>query len=280
MHSILGKRSELFPQRIYHRPMDCPSNQIRHVAADTFGFLWLATDAGLVRFDGQEFKVLSKSLPSQSGRFLLNYERHLLYSHDAGISKIPPRLDTIVPVPFLESSIDMDEQSLYYPNQIFVQNEHTLWISQPNGRIARWQNGQLKQFDLGPENRTGSSDSKFEFATTSTGTLWTVSQTGRLHLFDPHKEAFHLQKEFGFIHDMVSTESNLWLAGDQLYHLELNSNGDRILKVHRVTINSDTITAMARDTKGNMFLAIKDQGTILPRSASRPRLAFATGIQQ
>src|SRR5262245_48942097 len=38
-----------------------PTNGIRALAQDTDGFLWLGTEAGLVRFDGVEFRTFDRN---------------------------------------------------------------------------------------------------------------------------------------------------------------------------------------------------------------------------
>ncbi|WP_162903401.1 ligand-binding sensor domain-containing protein [Taibaiella koreensis] len=38
-----------------------PQNSVKAIAADTFGFYWLATEGGLVRFDGRNFKLFDKA---------------------------------------------------------------------------------------------------------------------------------------------------------------------------------------------------------------------------
>ena len=40
-----------------------PSNTVRGLAQDSLGFIWFATDGGLVRFDGQRCSVFSPSEP-------------------------------------------------------------------------------------------------------------------------------------------------------------------------------------------------------------------------
>ncbi|MEN9549005.1 MAG: hypothetical protein RIR12_1596 [Bacteroidota bacterium] len=58
-----------------------PQNTVRSMAFDSFGFLWLATDGGLVRWDGNEFKVFTKKSYAvlHSNRFLLvqNYGENI-----------------------------------------------------------------------------------------------------------------------------------------------------------------------------------------------------------
>ena len=38
-----------------------PQNNIKGISIDTYGFVWLATEDGLVRFDGHHFYVFNRS---------------------------------------------------------------------------------------------------------------------------------------------------------------------------------------------------------------------------
>lgn len=46
---------------LYTNENGLPQNSIRGVELDKNGFLWMATESGLVRFDGQQFKLFDKS---------------------------------------------------------------------------------------------------------------------------------------------------------------------------------------------------------------------------
>ncbi|WP_353717621.1 two-component regulator propeller domain-containing protein [Dyadobacter sp. 676] len=48
--------------RHYNSDNGLPQNSVRAIAQDSHGFLWLATDQGLVRFDGQTFVIFNKSV--------------------------------------------------------------------------------------------------------------------------------------------------------------------------------------------------------------------------
>ena len=58
--------AELKPLTQYHLESwqtrdGLPTNGIRALAQDADGFLWLGTDAGLVRFDGVEFRTFDRN---------------------------------------------------------------------------------------------------------------------------------------------------------------------------------------------------------------------------
>ncbi|MDP9956032.1 signal transduction histidine kinase [Epilithonimonas hungarica] len=48
-----------------------PQNTIRSIVKDKYGFLWMSTDNGLVRFDGTSFKKYDISIPSVENRTIL-----------------------------------------------------------------------------------------------------------------------------------------------------------------------------------------------------------------
>jgi hypothetical protein len=52
-----------------------PQNSIKDIAADSDGFIWLATEDGLVRFDGRQFKVFTSSY-LKAGDNRVFYIRH------------------------------------------------------------------------------------------------------------------------------------------------------------------------------------------------------------
>lgn len=55
-----------------------PQNSVKHIVPDKSGFIWLATENGLVRFDGQQFKTFNRSnLPIIESRVL-----HILPGRD------------------------------------------------------------------------------------------------------------------------------------------------------------------------------------------------------
>ncbi|SEI52370.1 Signal transduction histidine kinase [Dyadobacter sp. SG02] len=59
-----------FNVRHYTNDNGLPQNSVKDVAMDKEGFIWLATEAGLVRFDGRTFKVFDKAdLGTPTSRF-------------------------------------------------------------------------------------------------------------------------------------------------------------------------------------------------------------------
>jgi signal transduction histidine kinase len=55
-----GQELEAFHVRNYNNENGLPQNSVKTIISDEYGFIWMATEAGLVRFDGRHFKLFNK----------------------------------------------------------------------------------------------------------------------------------------------------------------------------------------------------------------------------
>ncbi len=272
---LLGFRPSRLPAQKFHVSTyttlnGLPTDVVRHALRDTFGFLWLATDAGLVRFDGVRFQVYSKEAPSQYGRHLQPVGEGIAYSHDAGVSLIRPGLDTVQIDLLLPGTALHDQAELYYPNALFVRRNGALWIGQPDGRLARWQAGKLTFFPVGDQAVSGRSDSRFYFVETEKGVLWVACQSGLLLAFDEQKQQFAAMASLGPLNAMVRIGQELWLGGERLYRLTLSADQRSIRRRTAFTSAPGAITAMGCDPDGNIYAGISGEGLYYLDRRSEP----------
>jgi ligand-binding sensor domain-containing protein len=235
------------------------SNQVRHVVHDSMGFLWIAGDAGLLRFDGVNFSNYSQQVPSRYGHYLCNTPEGLLLSHDAGISLIKPGLDTSMISLLWPASIDPDEEALYYPGRIFRQKNGDVWISQPGGRISRYSGGQKKDFTSPALPSDHSLVSAF-FAEPENGPLWIAFSDGRIFLFDEASQELEEVSKLSSINDMKSLGQDLWIAGDHVKRIRLTQDLKQIIDTKTYYSNLGEVSALSLDSKGNIFLGIREKG--------------------
>jgi ligand-binding sensor domain-containing protein/signal transduction histidine kinase len=67
--SLIAGDTLQYTRRHYTDENGLPQNSIKFIAPDKNGFVWLATENGLVRFDGQHFRVFNKdNIPLSSSR--------------------------------------------------------------------------------------------------------------------------------------------------------------------------------------------------------------------
>src|SRR5688572_25973535 len=69
---------ERFTVSHYTSENGLPQNSVKDIAADSDGFIWLATEDGLVRFDGRHFKIFN-STQLKAGDNRVYYIRHGLH---------------------------------------------------------------------------------------------------------------------------------------------------------------------------------------------------------
>ncbi len=253
---ILGNLSaQNFHVTSYNRSNGLPSNEVRHALRDSLGFLWIATDNGLVRTDGQQFKNYPHQLPSQYGRYLCPSPQGILLSHDAGISRILPGLDSSVIELYQDASIDPKSSDLFFPQALHYAPSGQLWIAQPNGQIALLHQGQLQQFKL-PQV----SAQRINICFAQLGDyLWIGTSEGQLYRSAITGSPPELIQNFPAINALQSNESELWIGSQSLYRLSLTKAGE-IQKQQRYPISLGTITAFNFDTQGNILVGIENEG--------------------
>ena len=146
-----------------------PSNNLRHLAKDYNGFLWISTFNGLVRFDGNKFKnydtenipfistsVFYSVLPYDVDKMYISTQSSGLMHFEGGVfSEIP------------------DASSL--PNSIqttFIDSNNRLWIGTRNAGVYYLENNKITRFSI------PSFDDKsiMGFTNDENGNLWIASE--------------------------------------------------------------------------------------------------------
>ncbi|NBC09021.1 MAG: hypothetical protein GVY26_17660, partial [Bacteroidetes bacterium] len=134
-----------------------PSDQVRDVAVGQHGFLWVATDGGLLRYDGEQFVSYNRALDSYYIKaFARDSKGRVLFVSDSGLYRIEAhksrpdtaQLELLIPAQALPA-----DTSLHYPNGVFVDGQDRVWVSQPDGRVARLEDRALRFFTLSAGGR-------------------------------------------------------------------------------------------------------------------------------
>ena len=145
-----------------------PHNIGRQVIQDKQGFLWVATQAGLARFDGREFKLFRP--PGSEEQFHYNI-RDLAVEDGQTILMLPAiggvfrlRDGVFSQHPISESLVGKTLVNL------FVEPDGTIWVHAEDGTVARWQSGHCTLF--GPGDIEHDRGSNFTFARDGRGRVW------------------------------------------------------------------------------------------------------------
>jgi signal transduction histidine kinase/ligand-binding sensor domain-containing protein len=145
-----------------------PHNSVNRVVQDSRGYLWLATEAGLARFDGRSFREFA--LPAASLDYGYNI-RALAIADPAALVMLPAgggvlRLRDGVFSPHPVNRW-VGGRSLV---ELFPEPSGALWLGTADGDLVRWMDGRATTFGRAEGvNRRGAN---FSFAIDGTGHTW------------------------------------------------------------------------------------------------------------
>ncbi|MCS6832988.1 MAG: hypothetical protein NZ521_05405, partial [Flammeovirgaceae bacterium] len=167
-----------------------PTELLKSVISDRYGFIWVASDAGVARFNGTEFFSYSDALPSQYAKGFCKTKDHRLFvASDMGITEIVSEPDTVYFRKFLEGRIFPEPEKVNYPKAIYEDSHAYLWISEPTS-LLRVSANQRKRYFFPPDYSSSSFFRSFCVLEDSTQRLWVTSYGGFFFMYDASKDAF------------------------------------------------------------------------------------------
>lgn len=220
---------------------------IKSVITDDIGFVWSATDEGLIRFDGRHSAFFRNALPGGFAKsFYQRAEGQFLVAHDHGLLEIFSRPDTTYFREFLAGLSTDTDTALYYPKIMYEDQGRNLWIGEQQS-VVKYIDGQIKKYRFGPEDRAASFERNFSFSEDGEGNLWVASYNGNLYLLDQDEDRFlpvDLSVRLSEVSFLMAADSNRLLLGARqgLFVLTVDAAQKRVV--------SDQIGDMPRVSSG------------------------------
>ncbi|WP_224995639.1 triple tyrosine motif-containing protein [Cesiribacter sp. SM1] len=186
---------------------------IKGITKDEKGFVWLATDQGVLRFDGNETVLFFKELPSPyTKKFLKRKNGQLLVLTDYGIREIIHNQDTTYFRPLEVKGTPLAE-SLNYPKSVYEDKEGNIWIGEANA-VVKISDAGFKRYFLGAKYQSINYHRSFSFAEDAFGHIWVAPYNGRLLAYNKAEDKL----EDAGVEDYPLTEvtSIVSLRGDHL----------------------------------------------------------------
>ncbi len=302
-----------FSQRVWQRADGLPSNEITDLCQDHQGYLWVATSAGLVRFDGSRFLGFGTTPGG-----------HLVAQGLAAI-EADPADDVLWAAPFSGGLIRyrggrFEEQTL--PGRpagqriarLHVAADRALWVALEGGEVMRLHGEQAEVF--GAADGLTLKRSAF-LAGDGQGRVWVASDT---HLFRYEAGRLHPLQLPDMNDDLrlaSARQDGPWVLGRGWLHkvvgdalpvkIKVNANfnarsvqaliedsagavwtGSRARGVRRLTLpdeesdlvigDPEEITALLEDRSGNVWVGSNGGGLLRVRSAVLKRFDKAAGL--
>lgn len=207
---------------------------IKGISKDEQGFIWLATDQGVLQFDGNETTLFYKELPSPFTKKFLNRKNgQLLVLSDFGIREIVHHIDTTYFQPLQVAGKPFTE-GLNYPKSVFEDSQGNLWIGELNAVVKISENG-FQRYLLGAEYRSINYHRAFSFAEDAFGHIWVAPYNGRLLSYN---EAEDRLEDVAIAYPLTDVTTIFSMQGDDLYlggkegMLKLRVNSDKEVLEH------------------------------------------------
>lgn len=162
-----------------------PTDLLKASAISPSGFPLIASDDGLVLFDGQHFRVFREELPGTLVKFVHRLpDGRLLVSDDMGLSQVSVN-DCEVSIEVIKrGTVTPTDSTLWYPKLIFTDNQQRTWISD-NRTIYRFKDGKLLPSGLSMTTFPENVQRSFMLADDGSGYLFGFYEGGRIFRIDP-----------------------------------------------------------------------------------------------
>src|SRR5690349_10595053 len=117
--------------RLYRVEQGLPSDVVKAVTQDRLGFIWIATDDGLVKYDGLKFTTYKSALKSQYAKsFLRTRDGRLLVIGDLDVVEIQNKVDTVIFKSLLRGARIPSDTTIWYPKSIYEDHHGAIWLAE------------------------------------------------------------------------------------------------------------------------------------------------------
>jgi ligand-binding sensor domain-containing protein len=114
---------------LYRVEQGLPSDVIKAITEDSLGFLWIATDDGLVKYDGLHFTTYKSALRSQYAKsFFHTRNGRLLMAADLELIEIQNQVDTVIFKTILRGERSLTDSAIWFPKSIYEDRKGNIWL--------------------------------------------------------------------------------------------------------------------------------------------------------
>lgn len=230
-----------------------PSNVIKAVTQDSTGFFWIATDEGLVKFDGQVFTTYKSALHSPYAKGFLHSRSGKFYMYgDLDLIEIVNELDTVTFRSILRGTRNPTDSTISFPKAMYEDKSENLWLAEPQS-VVLLRRGLLSRFPFGIEDRSPHFLRSFSFFEDQLGFLYAVSYSGNVYMFDGDEYTF-IKEDISFpaaVSHIKVVDNVAWITTSSgLYRSDLLQRGAYSKPVQAFKIQNASHLTMLNDSIG------------------------------
>jgi len=234
----------------------------KDVTTDENGLLWVASDEGLISYDGSQAKWYPDLLSSNYIKaFLMRENGELWVLHDGGLNRLSYTAGKVESEVLIKGSVSPNDTLLHYPKAIYEDRNGMVWIGEDHA-IVQFRNGQVARHSFPQLNNPANIYRTFQFAEDGFGTLWAAANSGELLYFDREKGIFH-QADFPKSFTSISAltyigEDRLWLGTDAGL-FELRTTTERGVSLRAIPQAPRGISAILKNGR-EVYVATWEEG--------------------
>jgi AraC family chitin signaling transcriptional activator len=258
---------------VLYEAENVPFKKVNQTIEDSRGYMWIATDQGLFRFDGTSFEDFNTSLESRYIKsMVMTEDESILFTNDTGVHSITYLEETIEIKPWLEA--DDTDENLSYPGNLFYDNQNRLWVGQLDGSIFLYANGRNK-----PTKHTlitGVKTSRIFFGEDKYQTIWILVPGQGLFYFKEESNKFVEFGNFKNAEHFLINEDRCYLAGKGLLEISFGPK-HKMRKIVTLADSDSEFHYITKDNEDLLFLSSENRlFTLLPGSKAKPRQIFGS----
>ncbi|SHG98999.1 Signal transduction histidine kinase [Chryseolinea serpens] len=179
-----GLTAQEYRFRLYRVEQGLPSDVTKAVAEDSLNFLWMATDDGLVKYDGLSFTTYKHAFRSQYIKsFLKTRSGRLLVIGDLDVVEIQNKIDTVLFKTLIPGSRMPTDSTVSSPKSIYEDRSGIIWLGEPES-VLRYDGKSIKRFNFGEANRSPIFIRSFSFFEDLHDNLYAISYQGNVFRYD------------------------------------------------------------------------------------------------
>lgn len=252
--------------RIVHFKKDdgLQSELVKSIAQDTIGFIWIATDDGLIRFDGYSFQQYREELPNTYMKNVFrNSDGKLLATSDIGLIEIisrpgKPEFHTLLQ----GTSSGATDTVGAYLKLMYEDKAGNLWFSN-NSIIFQYAKGEIQRFVLSDKNQTDDYQRSYSFFEDDFGNFYAISEPGHLYHYDKAAGSFQEienKLEISAVQHAISLNGGNALIGSRhgLYKMVFNEAGN--LLSAGLLVDAADVSYLFKKNANEIFVATWSKG--------------------
>jgi|GEM_PF-2226911 len=253
-----------------------PTNLTKSLVQDHEGFIWIATDAGLVRYDGRECQTVTPAFPSPYVKDLvLQGEDTLLAVTDMGVFSVTTSPGSRTISCLIPGSPAASDSTLAYPKTLYHTRSGVTWVSEPGGVVRVNSLHRLRRYAFPRRYQASHFTRSFLFAEDRYGQLIISSESGTFFRYDAvHDTIAELRTRSShpqfFVNAMIALRNGSIVVGSSTGLYELRTfDGEETSELQRLAACRD-ISSLVQDATGDVYAGTWTRGLYVYHASVRP----------